>query len=37
MRYQCNECDEVHETFAAAANCHFGIGGVIEIDPENSE
>lgn len=35
VRYQCTECDEVHDTFQEAANCHFGIGGVQEVITSN--
>jgi hypothetical protein len=35
MRYQCTECDETHATFDAAAQCHWGIGGVIEVPTSN--
>lgn len=36
-KFQCTECDKIHNTFAAAARCHHGIGGVIEIDAEGNE
>jgi hypothetical protein len=37
MQYQCTECDKVHSTFAAAARCHHGIGGVTEIKCSGGE
>jgi len=30
--YQCTECDEVYPTLAEAGQCHYGIGGVVEVD-----
>lgn len=31
MSYRCTECDQTHATFAAAAGCHPGIGGVEDL------
>lgn len=31
-KFQCTECDEVHDRFDDAARCHWGIGGVIEVE-----
>jgi hypothetical protein len=28
VRWQCTECDTIHDDFEAAAQCHWGIGGV---------
>jgi hypothetical protein len=35
--YQCTECDATYPTFDAAAQCHFGIGGVVEVDSDQGE
>lgn len=32
MSYRCTECDAVHDSFDAAAACHYGIGGVEEVE-----
>ena len=34
--WQCTECDTLHLTFADAAACHHGIGGVIEVEAVTS-
>lgn len=34
-KYECTECDERHDTFDAAAQCCWGIGGVVEITTSN--
>lgn len=34
-RYRCTECDTIHDSFAAAADCHPGIGGVRTVPPEH--
>ena len=28
--YRCTECDSVFDDFDAAAQCHWGIGGVVD-------
>jgi hypothetical protein len=33
--YQCTECDETFADFDAAAQCHWGIGGVEQITTSN--
>lgn len=30
--YRCTECDTDHKTFDKAAKCHWGIGGVEEVE-----
>lgn len=35
LRYQCTECDTIHDDFDAAAHCCHMIGGVIEIHTSN--
>lgn len=36
--YQCSECDAIYATLDAAAQCHWGIGGVDEVPmPVTSE
>jgi DNA-directed RNA polymerase subunit RPC12/RpoP len=32
MRYRCTECDKTYSLFAQAARCHWGIGGVEDVD-----
>jgi hypothetical protein len=31
-QFACTECDKVHDSYEEAANCHPGIGGVVEVD-----
>lgn len=32
-RYRCTECQSTWPTLTAAARCHLGIGGVVEVGP----
>jgi hypothetical protein len=35
-RYRCTECDETFDDFDDAAQCHWGIGGVVEVEDGTS-
>lgn len=35
LRFQCTECDKVHDTLQEGALCCPGIGGVIEVVTSN--
>ena len=32
--FQCNECGEIYDRFRDAAQCHFGIGGVTDLNED---
>jgi len=36
MSFRCTECETTHKTFNAAAQCHWGIGGVEEVTAEEA-
>ena len=37
VRYRCTECDDTFDDFDDAAQCHWGIGGVVDVEDDEDE